>query len=95
MAAGVGMPRKISGFAPIKKKSDKLIFIFQEISMSVIALTVTEFSRGLSNFLNQVQYQGQALDLARWAQYGNAYMSVVTASELLVGVERANTATRC
>jgi len=37
---------------------------------------------------------GQALDLARWAQYGNAYMSVVTASELLVGVERANTAAR-
>ncbi len=26
----------------------------------------------------------QALDLARWANYGNAYMSVVTASELLV-----------
>ncbi len=37
---------------------------------------------------------GQALDLARWANHGNAYMSVVTASELLVGVERANTADR-
>ncbi len=34
------------------------------------------------------------LDLARWAQYGGAYMSAVTASELLVGVERASTAHR-
>ncbi len=34
------------------------------------------------------------LDLARWAPYGGAYMSAVTASELLVGVERANTAER-
>ena len=37
---------------------------------------------------------GQNLDLARWASYGNAYMSAVTASELLVGVESANTAQR-
>ena len=37
---------------------------------------------------------GAALALSRWAQYGNAYMSVVTASELLVGVERADTAER-
>ena len=34
------------------------------------------------------------LDLARWAQYGGAYMSDITTSELLVGVERANTAQR-
>lgn len=34
------------------------------------------------------------LDLSRWAQYGGAYMSAITASELLVGVERANTAQR-
>lgn len=34
------------------------------------------------------------LDLARWAQYGGAYMSAVTASELLAGVERASTAQR-
>jgi tRNA(fMet)-specific endonuclease VapC len=34
------------------------------------------------------------LDLARWANYGGAYMSAITASELLVGVERANTAQR-
>ena len=33
--------------------------------MSVVALTVTEFARGLSNFLSQVQYQGQSLDIQR------------------------------
>ena len=33
--------------------------------MSVVALSVTEFSRGLSNFLSQVQYQGQSLDIQR------------------------------
>lgn len=34
------------------------------------------------------------LNLARWAHYGGAYMSAITASELLVGVERASTAER-
>ena len=34
------------------------------------------------------------LNLAAWSHYGGAYMSSVTASELLVGVERANTAHR-
>jgi len=33
--------------------------------MGVVALTVTEFSRGLSDFLNQVQYQGQTLAIQR------------------------------
>jgi predicted nucleic acid-binding protein len=37
---------------------------------------------------------GQLHDLSRWAHYGGAYMSVITASELLVGVERANTPQR-
>ena len=37
---------------------------------------------------------GNNLDFARWASYGGAYMSAITASELLVGVERANTAER-
>jgi tRNA(fMet)-specific endonuclease VapC len=37
---------------------------------------------------------GDALNFARWAEYGGAYMSAITASELLVGVERANTAER-
>jgi tRNA(fMet)-specific endonuclease VapC len=34
------------------------------------------------------------IDLAKWGSYGGAFMSSVTASELLVGVERANTANR-
>lgn len=33
--------------------------------MGVVSLTVTEFSRGLSDFLNQVQYRGQSLDIQR------------------------------
>ena len=33
--------------------------------MDAVVLTVTEFSRGLSDFLNQVQYQGQTLDIQR------------------------------
>ncbi|QJC55019.1 hypothetical protein HC248_00282 [Polaromonas vacuolata] len=33
--------------------------------MSTISLTVTEFSRGSLDFLNQVQYQGQTLDIRR------------------------------
>jgi tRNA(fMet)-specific endonuclease VapC len=37
---------------------------------------------------------GAALGISRWADYGGAYMCAVTASELLVGVERANTAQR-
>ncbi len=37
---------------------------------------------------------GGKLNLARWAHHGSAYMSAVTASELLVGVERANSAQR-
>ena len=37
---------------------------------------------------------GGKLDLARWSDYGGAYMSAITASELLVGVERASTAQR-
>ena len=28
-------------------------------------------------------------NLSKWAHYGSAYMSAITASELLVGVERA------
>jgi predicted nucleic acid-binding protein len=37
---------------------------------------------------------GGKLDLARWVKYEGAYMSAITASELLVAVERANTAQR-
>ena len=34
------------------------------------------------------------LNLEKWAAHGGAFMSSITASELLVGVERANTAQR-
>ena len=34
------------------------------------------------------------LDLEKWAAHGGAFMSSITASELLVSVERANTAQR-
>lgn len=37
---------------------------------------------------------GSRLNLARWGKHGGAYMSAVTVSELLVGVDRANTAER-
>ena len=33
--------------------------------MSIYAITVTEFSRSLSDFLSQVQYQGQSLEIQR------------------------------
>ncbi len=35
-----------------------------------------------------------SINFATWAHYGDSYMSSITASELLVGVERANTASR-
>jgi len=37
---------------------------------------------------------GNPLNLTRWVHYGGAYMSAITASELLVGVERADTPER-
>ncbi len=33
--------------------------------MGVLIVNVTEFSRGLSDFLNHVQYRGQVLDIER------------------------------
>jgi antitoxin (DNA-binding transcriptional repressor) of toxin-antitoxin stability system len=33
--------------------------------MSTIPISVTDFARGLSDYLNQVQYLGQTLDIAR------------------------------
>lgn len=33
--------------------------------MGTLAVNVTEFSRSLSDFLNQVQYRGQVLDIER------------------------------
>ena len=34
-------------------------------AMSILAVNVTEFSRSLSDFLNQVQYRGQVLNIER------------------------------
>ena len=33
--------------------------------MATLAVSVTEFARSLSDFLNQVQYRGQELDIER------------------------------
>ena len=33
--------------------------------MNTLTVNATDFSRSLSEFLNQVQYKGQALDIAR------------------------------
>lgn len=33
--------------------------------MGTVAVNATDFSRGLSEFLNQVQYKGQVLDIER------------------------------
>ena len=33
--------------------------------MNTLTVNATEFSRGLSEFLNQVQYKGQVLDIER------------------------------
>jgi len=33
--------------------------------MATLAVSVTEFARSLSDFLNQVQYRGQVLDIER------------------------------
>ncbi len=33
--------------------------------MGALTVNVTEFARGLSDFLNQVQYRGQVLDIER------------------------------
>ena len=35
--------------------------------------------------------EGRKIEFAQWASHGDAAVSVVTASELLVGVHRANT----
>ena len=48
--------------------------------MSVVALTVTEFARGLSNFLSQVQYQGQSLDIQRGKRVVARVLPAVTSS---------------
>jgi antitoxin (DNA-binding transcriptional repressor) of toxin-antitoxin stability system len=49
--------------------------------MSTIAVSVTEFSRSLSDFLNQVQYQGQTLSIER----GKRVIAKVSPAETKVG----------
>lgn len=38
--------------------------------------------------------RGHTLDFSQWANYGNAFISVITVSELLVGVHRADSDAR-
>jgi tRNA(fMet)-specific endonuclease VapC len=38
--------------------------------------------------------KAQSMDFSRWSDFGKAYISAVTVSELLVGVEKANTQQR-
>jgi predicted nucleic acid-binding protein len=38
--------------------------------------------------------QSAAVDFTRWAEHGNAYISAITCTELLIGVHRANTPAR-
>jgi tRNA(fMet)-specific endonuclease VapC len=38
--------------------------------------------------------KAQSMDFSRWSDFGKAYISAVTVSELLVGVEKANTPQR-
>ena len=38
--------------------------------------------------------QGIEIDFTRWSEHGEAYMSAITCSELLIGVYRANTPAR-
>lgn len=38
--------------------------------------------------------RGDALDFTRWANYGDAFISAITVSELLVGVHRADSDAR-
>ena len=38
--------------------------------------------------------QGVEIDFTRWTEHGDAYISAITCSELLIGVHRANTPAR-
>ena len=48
--------------------------------MGTLAITATDFSRKLSDYLNQVQYRGQVLDIERGKRIV-ARVSPVTPSE--------------
>ncbi len=47
-----------------------------------------------TNVLIRAEKGAQALDFSQWRDHGNAFISAVTASELLIGVHRASTEAR-
>jgi hypothetical protein len=49
--------------------------------MNAIPVNVTDFSRGLSEFLNQVQYKGQVLNIER----GKKVIATVSPASVLDG----------
>lgn len=42
----------------------------------------------------RAEKQGNAIDFAQWLDYGGGYISAITATELLMGVHRANSEDR-
>jgi len=47
-----------------------------------------------TDVLIRAEKQAAEIDFTRWASHGEAYISAITCSELLVGVHRANTPAR-
>lgn len=47
-----------------------------------------------TNVVIRAERKGAGVDFSRWATRGNAYISAITASELLVGVHRADSEAR-
>ena len=47
-----------------------------------------------TNVVIRAERKGAAVDFSPWASRGNAYISAITASELLVGVHRAESESR-
>lgn len=47
-----------------------------------------------TDVLIRAEKQAAEIDFTRWADHGDAYISAITCSELLVGVHRANTPAR-
>ena len=47
-----------------------------------------------TDVLIRTEKQAAEVDFTRWAEHGDAYISSITCSELLIGVHRANTPAR-
>lgn len=47
-----------------------------------------------TNVLIRAERKGASIDFSPWASWGDAYISAITASELLVGVHRADSQAR-